>query len=77
MRHHRIARFCARHGYDRRAILTVIVMATGHPDTPFARLLVDFHRGRGPAAIAAGRPCPTQAHACPVVVVTGSEEVAA
>ncbi len=50
----RFNRFCARHSIQRKHVLLVVMMATGHK-RPIARLLLDFARGIGPAAIAAGR----------------------
>ncbi len=55
MREHRQRRYIARNQLSRRDLLTIVIFATGHPDTPFARLLVNYVRGVGPAAIAAGR----------------------
>lgn len=50
-----LARIQARRGIERKHLLLVVLFLRGHPEQSVVRALYDFVRGRGPAAVAAGR----------------------
>ncbi len=51
----RFNRFLARHQMTRAHVVLCVLFGMGHPQRTLVSLLLDFARGIGPAAIAAGR----------------------